>query len=55
MTSSRDDWVRGEERLISSASRIWLITGPGRNSKSPVFWLKTLTPVTSEGNRSGVN
>ena len=30
-------------------------TGPGRNSNSFVFWLKTLTPVTSVGSRSGVN
>ncbi len=29
--------------------------GPGRNSNSPVFWLKTPTPVTSLGSRSGVN
>ena len=30
-------------------------TGPGRNSNSFVRWLKTLTPVTSVGSRSGVN
>jgi hypothetical protein len=30
-------------------------TPPGRNSNSRVFWLKTETPVTSDGNRSGVN
>ena len=29
--------------------------GPGRNSNSIVFWLNTDTPVTSEGNMSGVN
>ena len=28
---------------------------PGRNSKSRCSWLKTLTPVTSVGSRSGVN
>src|SRR5437588_2221678 len=28
---------------------------PGRNSKSPRSWLKTFTPVTSVGRRSGVN
>ena len=28
---------------------------PGLNSKSPRSWLKTLTPVTSVGSRSGVN
>jgi hypothetical protein len=30
-------------------------TGPARNSNSFERWLKTLTPVTSEGRRSGVN
>ena len=27
--------------------------GPGRNSNSPVFWLKKLTPVTSDGQQVG--
>ena len=30
-------------------------TGPGWNSNCPVSWLKIVTPVTSEGSRSGVN
>ena len=30
-------------------------TAPGRNSKSRLSWLNTLTPVTSPGSRSGVN
>ena len=29
--------------------------GPGRNSNSPLCWLKIETPVTSLGSRSGVN
>ena len=55
MHSSRLDWVLGEARLISSASTMLAKMGPGRNSNSPLFWLKTLTPVTSLGSRSGVN
>src|SRR6266540_643120 len=47
--------VFGEARLISSTSRTLANTGPGRNSNSLVFWLKTFTPVTSDGSRSGVN
>jgi hypothetical protein len=55
MHSSRADWVLGEARLISSPTTMLAKTPPGRNSNSRVFWLKTETPVTSEGNRSGVN
>jgi hypothetical protein len=55
MHSSSAACVFGEARLISSTSRKFAKTGPGRNSNSFVFWLKTLTPVTSEGSRSGVN
>src|SRR5260221_737269 len=55
MASSRADWVLGVARLISSARTIWLITGPARNSKLLLCWLKIETPVTSEGSRSGVN
>src|SRR5262245_57052131 len=55
IASSRADCVLGVARLISSASRICAKTGPGRNSKSPSFWLKARTPVMSEGSRSGVN
>jgi hypothetical protein len=29
--------------------------GPGRNSNSPLRWLKIDEPVTSAGMRSGVN
>src|SRR3954453_5751003 len=53
--SSRAACVFGEARLISSTSRRFANTGPGRNSNSFVRWLKTFTPVTSEGSRSGVN
>ena len=42
-------------RLISSARTSWATTGPGRYSTRLVCWLKTLTPVTSLGRRSGVN
>jgi hypothetical protein len=45
----------GEARLISSTSRMFAKTGPRRNSNSFARWLKTFTPVTSEGRRSGVN
>src|SRR3954464_12230067 len=55
MHSSSAACVFGEARLISSTSRKFAKTGPGRNSNSFVFWLKTFTPVTSEGRRSGVN
>ena len=47
--------VFGEARLISSTRRTLANTGPGRNSNSFERWLKTLTPVTSDGSRSGVN
>src|SRR5215216_4452056 len=47
--------VFGGARLISSTRRRFAKMGPGRNSNSFERWLKTLTPVTSEGSRSGVN
>src|SRR5919197_1633588 len=47
--------VFGEARLISSTSSRFANTGPGRNSNSFDRWLKTFTPVTSDGSRSGVN
>ena len=47
--------MRGEARLISSASRMFVNTGPARNSNTCSFWLKTDTPRMSEGSRSGVN
>src|SRR5919197_1275908 len=53
--SSSAAWVFGDARLISSTSRRLANTGPGRNSNSFVRWSKTLTPVTSDGSRSGVN
>src|SRR5215207_6820467 len=53
--SSSAACVFGEARLISSTSRRFVKTGPGRNSNSFDRWLKTLTPVTSDGSRSGVN
>src|SRR5438105_3221057 len=55
MHSSSAAWVFGEARLISSTSSRFANTGPGRNSNSFERWLKTLTPVTSDGSRSGVN
>src|SRR5215211_4102497 len=55
MHSSSAACVLGEARLISSTSSRFAKTGPGRNSNSFVRWSKTLTPVTSEGSRSGVN
>src|SRR5437588_138595 len=47
--------VFGEARLISSTRSRFANTGPGLNSNSFERWLKTFTPVTSEGRRSGVN
>src|SRR5215210_4384619 len=47
--------VFGEARLISSTSSRLAKTGPGLNSNSFERWLKTFTPVTSDGSRSGVN
>src|SRR5437868_6572292 len=55
MHSSNAACVFGEARLISSTSSRFVKTGPGRNSNSFERWLKTLTPVTSDGSRSGVN
>ena len=55
MASSRADCVLGDARLISSPITMLANTAPGRNSKSRVSWLKTLTPVMSLGSRSGVN
>src|SRR5918995_5045306 len=55
IASSSAAWVFGEARLISSTSRTFANTGPGRNSNSFRRWLKTFTPVTSDGSRSGVN
>src|SRR5918996_92279 len=55
MHSRSADWVFGEARLISSPSTMLAKIAPGLNSKSPVSWLNTLTPVTSVGSRSGVN
>ena len=55
MHSSRADWVFGEARLISSPSTMFAKIAPGLNSKSRCSWLKTFTPVTSVGSRSGVN
>src|SRR5918997_87433 len=55
MHSRSADCVFGDARLISSTSSRFVNTGPGLNSNSFERWLKTLTPVTSEGSRSGVN
>src|SRR5437868_3958372 len=55
MHSSSAAWVFGEARFTSSTRRRFANTGPGRNSNSFCCWLKTLTPVTSDGRRSGVN
>src|SRR5436190_8935245 len=55
MHSSSAACVFGGARLSSSTRRRFANTGPGRNSNSFERWLKTLTPVTSDGSRSGVN
>ena len=53
MASSSADWVRGGVRLSSSRRTTWANTGPGRNSHVPVSGENTVTPVMSEGSRSG--
>ena len=55
IASSRAAWVFGDARLISSATRMLVNTGPGRNSKRSTDRFHTLTPTTSDGSRSGVN
>jgi len=55
IASNMADWVLAGARLISSASRISVKTGPGRKLKVAVLGSKTLTPVTSAGIRSGVS
>src|ERR671930_1344293 len=55
MHSSSAACVFGEARLISSTRSRLANTGPGLNSNSFERWLKTFTPVTSDGSRSGVN
>src|SRR3954470_44886 len=47
--------VFGEARFTSSTRRRFANTGPGLKSNAFVRWSKTLTPVTSDGSRSGVN
>src|SRR6476659_4421944 len=55
MHSSSAACVFGDARLISSTRRRFANTGPGLNSNAFARWSKTLTPVTSDGSRSGVN
>src|SRR4051812_42464110 len=59
MASSSADCVLGGVRLISSASTMWLKTGPGTKTRCrrPVAgssWMMSV-PVMSDGIRSGVN
>ena len=55
MHSNRADCVFGDARLISSPTTMLAKTAPGLNENSWVSWLKIDTPVTSLGNKSGVN
>src|SRR4051812_3877142 len=55
MHSSSAACVFGEARFTSSTSSRFANTGPGLKSNAFARWSKTLTPVTSEGSRSGVN
>src|SRR6266702_5657814 len=55
MASSSAAWVFGGVRLISSASRRLVNTGPSRKRKEPSLCWKIIWPSTSEGIRSGVN
>src|SRR5262249_47975778 len=59
IASSRAAWVLGGVRLISSASRMLVKIGPGRNLNrrwrgTGASWM-TSVPVMSGGNRAGVN
>src|SRR5438270_6044209 len=55
MHSSSAACVFGEARFTSSTRSRFANTGPGLSSKRFVRWSNTLTPVTSDGSRSGVN
>src|SRR5215831_4223836 len=55
MACSSAAWVLGGVRLISSASSIWVKTGPFVSTKPLVWKLSRLVPSTSPGIRSGVN
>src|SRR3954452_18068605 len=47
--------VFGDARFTSSTRSRFANTGPALNSNRFERWSKTLTPVTSDGSRSGVN
>ena len=55
ITSSNADCVLGDARLISSPSTTFAKTAPGWKTNSPVDVSYTWAPITSVGNRSGVN
>src|SRR3954464_2044816 len=55
MTSSSADCTLAGARLISSASRKLVNTGPSSTSKPPPPGLSTRVPTRSAGTRSGVN
>src|ERR687892_274637 len=55
MASSRLDCVFGVVRLISSASTMFVNSGPGLNTKSPRSAWYTVTPRMSDGSMSEVN
>ena len=55
IASSSAAWVLGGVRLISSASRKSVNTGPRERWNVPVRGSSTWVPTTSAGIRSGVN
>ena len=55
MASSSADCVLAGARLISSASKMFVKTGPRRSVKVLEARSNTFVPVMSEGMRSGVN
>ncbi len=55
MASSRALCTLAGARLISSARRNWVNTGPLRASNVPFSGRKIMVPVRSAGRRSGVN
>ena len=54
MASRSADWVHGGVRLSSSRRTTCPNTGPGRKSHVPVSGENTVTPVMSDGSRSGL-
>ena len=53
IASSRQDWVRGVARLMSSARMMLPNNGPGRNLNSPRLLIEDVEPVDVGGQQVG--